>query len=225
MNNEKIIEEGSLRKFKNEFVPHYTLMIVMFVLYVVLLYVCGIDKTWHSNVKLVSYFVLMPMLVCAFIIDWKKQIIPNRLVLTIFEVGLLVTFFEGTVSSTGMTFALNRLEGMVCGAGIFWVITLLGGLIAGKEAMGMGDVKLMGALGLFFGMRNIIVISIMSFVIGAIASIFLILTKVRKVDEYIPFGPFIVISTVIAMLIPEEILFTYLWIFFSGQWFIKLLNK
>lgn len=225
MNNEKIIEEGSLRKFKNEFVPYYTLMIVMFVLYVVLLYVCGIDKTWHSNVKLVSYLLLMPMLVCAFIIDWKKQIIPNRLVLTIFEVGLLVTFFEGTVSSTGMTFALNRLEGMVCGAGIFLVITLLGGLIAGKEAMGMGDVKLMGALGLFFGMRNIIVISIMSFVIGAIASIFLILTKVRKVDEYIPFGPFIVISTVIAMLIPEEILFTYLWIFFSGQWFIKLLNK
>ncbi len=37
-----------------------------------------------------------------------------------------------------MSLALNRLEGMVVGAIIFGMITLLGGLIAGKEAMGMG---------------------------------------------------------------------------------------
>lgn len=122
----------------------------MFLLYIILLYVCGIDKNWHSSIKLISYFVLIPMLVCAFIIDLKKQIIPNRLVLTIFEVGLLVTFFEGIVSPTGMTFALNRLEGMFSGAGIFLIITLLGGIIAGKEAMGMGDVKLMGAIRTIF---------------------------------------------------------------------------
>lgn len=146
MNNEKIFEKGSLKKFRREFVPHYRLMILMFILYVVLLYVCGIDRTWHSGIRLVSYVILIPMLICTFIIDWKKQIIPNRLVLTIFEVGLLITFFEGIVSPTGMTFALNRLEGMVFGAVIFLIITLLGGFIAGKEAMGMGDVKLMGAI-------------------------------------------------------------------------------
>lgn len=224
-NNEKIIEKGTFRKFKIEFVPHYMLMTLMFVLNIVLLYACGLDGTWHSIIKLVGYYLLMPMLICAFIIDWKKQIIPNRLVLTIFEVGLIITFFEGIVSQTGITFALNRLEGMFFGAGIFFIITLLGGLIAGKEAMGMGDVKLMGALGLFFGMRNIIMISIMSFLIGAVVSIFLIVFKIRKANEYIPFGPFIVISTVIAMLVPEEMLFTYLWIFFSGQWFIRFFQK
>lgn len=150
MNNEKIIEKGSLKRFKREFVPHYRLMTLMFILYIVLLYVCGIDETWHTSIKLVSYFALIPMIVCAFIIDWKKQIVPNRLVLTIFETGLLVTFFEGIVSKTGMTFALNRLEGMVFGAGIFFIITILGRFIAGKEAMGMGDVKLMGAIRIVF---------------------------------------------------------------------------
>ena len=150
MNHEIIIEKGSLKKFKREFVPHYGLMIVMFVLYILLLYVCGFDETWHTNIKLISYFLLMPLLISAFIIDWKKQIIPNRLVLTIFELGLVITFLEGILSPTGIIFALNRLEGMVLGATVFLVITFLGGVIAGKEAMGLGDVKLMGALRIVF---------------------------------------------------------------------------
>lgn len=221
INNEKIVEKGSLKKFKQEFVPYYSLMVLMFVLYIILLYACGIQKNWHSNIRIISYFLLLPLLICAFKIDWKKQVIPNRLVLTIFELGLIITFFEGIVSQAGVSFALNRFEGMACGAFVFLIITLLGGLVAGKEAMGMGDVKLMGALGLFFGMRGILIISVLAFVIGAIASIFLLLSKKKKANEYIPFGPFIVIAVVIAMLIPEEILFQALWFVFSGQWFIK----
>ena len=123
-----------------------------------------------------------------------------------------------------MTLALNRFEGMFAGAGIFLLITLIGGLIAGREAMGMGDVKLMGAMGLFFGLRSIISISVLSFLIGAVASIFLLVSKIKKTDEYIPFGPFIVVSAMLAMVIPEEALFGWLWVFFSGQWFINLIK-
>ena len=92
--------------------------------------------------------------------------------------------------------------GMVAGAGIFLLITLLGGLVYGKEAMGFGDVKLMGCLGLWFGFSEIIIIALMSFLIGAILSILLLVTRVKKSDEYIPFGPFIVLSTFIAMFVP-----------------------
>ena len=201
-------------------------MTIMFVSYIVLLYVSKIDlELWYVNIKLFSYFILLPLLISAFIIDWRKQIIPNRLVLTIFEIGLVVTFLEGIFSPTGMSLALNRFEGMVVGAAIFGAITLLGGLIAGKEAMGMGDVKLMGALGLFFGVKNIIMISILSFLIGAIFSVFLLVFKIKKTDEYIPFGPFIVISAICCMLLPEDVLFTSLWFVFSGEWFIKYIRK
>jgi len=225
MNNEKIFETGSLKRFKREFVPHYRLMILMFVLYVGILYSCGLEKNWHSNIELVSYYILLPLLICVFRLDLKKQIIPNRLVLTIFEIGLGITFFEGIVSPTGVTFALNRLEGMFCGALVFCVITVLGGLIVGKEAMGMGDVKLMASLGLFFGMRNILTISVIAFLIGAIVSLYLLITKIKKPDEYISFGPFIVIASTIAMLIPEDVLFKMVYFLFSGQWFIKFFRK
>ncbi len=68
--------------------------------------------------------------------------------------------------------------------------------------MGLGDVKLMGALGLYFGLANIIIISLVSFLVGAILSIFLLVTKIKKTDEYIPFGPFIVIGAFISIFVP-----------------------
>lgn len=72
--------------------------------------------------------------------------------------------------------------------------------------MGFGDVKLMGALGLYFGVSNILAISAMSFLIGAILGIILIVTKIKKSNEYIPFGPFIVIAAFISIFIPVDIL-------------------
>ncbi len=225
LNGERIFGKESLKKYKNEVVPHYCMMGTMFILYIFLLYMCGIDKSWHTNITTISYFILMPLLISAFVIDLKEKIIPNRLVLTIFEIGLLFIFFEGIVSPTGISFALNRLEGMALGAGVFLIITIIGALIAGKEAMGMGDVKLMGAIGLFFGTSSILIISVLSFLIGSIISIILIITKRRKSDEYIPFGPFIVIAAIIAIYIPQDTLFQYLWFIFSGQWFLKYFKK
>ena len=72
--------------------------------------------------------------------------------------------------------------------------------------MGFGDVKLMGAMGLFFGWGNIILISIMAFLFAAIVSIGVLLLRRKKIDEYIPFGPFIVISSFIVMFVPFNIL-------------------
>ena len=88
-------------------------------------------------------------------------------------------------------------------------------LIAGKEAMGFGDVKLMGALGLYFGVANIIIISVMSFLLGAIISIILLATKKKKTDEYIPFGPFIVLATLVAIIVPSEMLLFVLFKIFT----------
>ncbi len=71
--------------------------------------------------------------------------------------------------------------------------------------MGLGDVKLMGMLGLFFGVGNIIQIFIFSFAMGAIVSIFLLITKMKKADDYIAFGPFIVISAIVTMFLPYTV--------------------
>ena len=80
--------------------------------------------------------------------------------MTMFEIGIILMFLAGIFNAN---IAIDMFLGMITGAGIFLLITLIGGLIAGKEAMGFGDVKLMGALGIYFGFFNIVVITLMSF--------------------------------------------------------------
>ncbi len=178
-------------------------MIFISILYIGILYKFGIQKSFIENLDLIKYIILIPMLLSVVVIDYKLQIIPNRLNLTIFEFGLIFTFLY---SFSDVAISINMLLGMLAGGGIFLAITLLGGLVYGKEAMGLGDVKLMGALGLYFGLANIIIVSLLSFLIGAILSILLIAFKIKKMDEYIPFGPFIVIGAFITIFVPYTII-------------------
>lgn len=208
----KVISLDFFKEYKENFSPNYLLMIATSTIYVLILYRYGIKATLIENLNLIKYLILAPMLLSVVVIDYKLQIIPNRLNLTMFEIGVIFTFIYGL---SNVAISINMLLGMFAGAGIFLVITLLGGLVYGKEAMGLGDVKLMGALGLYFGLSNIIIIALLSFLIGAILSIILLITKIKKTDEYIPFGPFIVIGTLITIFVPYEQIVFVLWNIFS----------
>lgn len=207
LKEQKIFSKDSFLKYKRIMLPSYLLIAVNAIGYIALIYKFGIHNTISENLDLMKYVLLLPMLLCAFVVDLKEQIIPNRLNLLMFEIGLIFVFLYGF---TNINISLNMLLGMLSGGGIFLLITLLGGLIAGKEAMGMGDVKLMGALGLYFGLQNIIVISVMSFLIGAIGSIIYMIVNRKSTNTYIPFGPFIVASSVITIFVPFSILFIIL---------------
>ncbi len=208
----KVISKEIITEYKMNFKPNYILMLITSAIYITLVYKFGIKETLIANLDLIKYIILTPFLLSAFIIDYKLQIIPNRLNLSIFEIGIVFAFLYG-MSNVAIT--INMLLGMLAGAGIFFLITLVGGIIYGKEAMGFGDVKLMGALGLYFGLANIIVITLVSFLIGAILSVLLLITKIKKTDEYIPFGPFIVIATFISIYIPFEQIKTALMTIFT----------
>lgn len=196
-----VISKDIISEYRINFRPNYILMLLTAIIYVTLIYTFGIKDTMIANLDLIKFFILTPLLLSVFVIDFKLQIIPNRLNLTIFEIGFIFAFLYG-LSNVAIT--INMLLGMLAGGGIFLIITLIGGLFYGKEAMGFGDVKLMGALGLFFGLSNIIIITLVSFFIGAILSIILLVTKIKKSDEYIPFGPFIVLATFLSMYVPFE---------------------
>ena len=116
-------------------------------IYVVLLYNFGIKPDFFQNLDLIKFVALVPMLITAFWVDLKSRIIPNRLNMKLLEVGILLTFIYGI---NNIAIAKDMILGLVAGGGIFLIITLLGGLIAGKEAMGLGDVKFMGAVRIIF---------------------------------------------------------------------------
>lgn len=207
-NEGNILSKKNIKEYTHSIKPNYLLIIVIVASYIALVYKFGNNDL----TKLSMYACLIPMLTSAFVIDYKIQIIPNRLNLTMFEIGLIFVFIYGMKN---LSISIDMLLGALVGGGIFLLITIIGGFIAGKEAMGFGDVKLMGALGLYFGLASTIAISVMSFLIGAIVSIILMIIRKNKMNSYIPFGPFIVISAIINIFVPFNILFVVLMKIFS----------
>lgn len=136
-----------LKKRRETFDMQYIIMIVVASCYIGLLYRMGIPNTFLKALDILKFMILTPMLISSFLIDLKHRIIPNRLNMLIFEIGIIFTFIYGI---SNISIAQNMLLGCLTGGGIFLGITLIGGLIAGKEAMGLGDVKFMGAVRIIF---------------------------------------------------------------------------
>jgi leader peptidase (prepilin peptidase)/N-methyltransferase len=96
---------------------------------------------------------------------------------------------------------------------------LLGGLLSGgviaaiillTRGMGWGDFEICLMSGLYIGFGNSIVMLMLSFIIGAVAGVILILTKKKSRKDYIPFGPYISLATIITMLVGDKIIQWYL---------------
>ncbi len=206
--NEKITIRNFWKHRHETYEKQYLTMFVIAVLYIAILYKYGIKDTFFQNLDLIKFLVLTPMLVSSFLVDLKHRIIPNRLNMAMFEIGILFTFIYGI---NNISIAKDMLLGLVVGAGIFIVITILGGLISGKEAMGLGDVKFMGALGLYFGMSTIAEISLLAFFIAAIVSIIVLLFRLirKNKDEYVPFGPFLVLAAFCLIFMGDGFVFQY----------------
>lgn len=208
--HKKIFSLTNLKEYFKTFSPKYILMLISALIYMVILYKYG-----ANDVNTIKYMVLTPLLISAFYIDYKLQIIPNRLTMSIFEIGLIFTFINGVIN---LNIAISMFQGLIAGCLMFLAITIIGGLIFGKETMGFGDVKLMAALGLFVGFQGIIAIAILAFLIAAAFSIVLVIVqKIRHKDliEYIAFGPFIVIAAFIVMFVPLEVLIVLPFVIFS----------
>lgn len=180
---------------------NYKAIAINSIMYIIITYMFGISPNILENKQLIEFMILVPILNAIFIIDYKNKIIPNRLTLTLFEIGICFTFLYGL---DNIYMARDMLLGMIVGTIIFIIIALLGNLIAGKETMGMGDVKLVAVLGLYFGLSVTVALCVLSFIIAALIMAVLLLSKSKKGTDYMPFGPYIVIAAFICIILPKD---------------------
>lgn len=174
--------------------------LVLVVLFNLTIYFVGI--TYMSYI----YMVLISMLVVAFVIDFKMQLIPDTVQVVILVLGIVVTAVD-------YTNWLNHIIGMLIGGLIFVLIALFSKIVFRKEGMGMGDIKLMTGIGLIFGINGlpvsvmdffsrseiILTITVIAFFLAAIVAIVLIATNKTEKSQYMAFGPYIVIATILVI--------------------------
>lgn len=199
-NNKKNKED---KKVKVKFVPDFDWKVTATtVLAEVILFI-----NFGMSVQFFIYaFLLLLLIVCMFA-DIKGCIIPNEINFVGFIVGIVLAFAQMSIN---VKLGLDALAGMLVGFLTFLAIAGLSLLVFKKEGMGGGDIKLMGVLGLYVGFFNNIQIFILSFFIAAIISVFLLATKIKKSDDYIPFGPFIVLAAYITILFPTSVTMPFL---------------
>tara|TARA_B100001057_G_C22019222_1_gene632822 strand:- start:20 stop:406 length:387 start_codon:yes stop_codon:yes gene_type:complete len=92
---------------------------------------------------------------------------------------------------------INSLIGGVCGYFIIWLIIFLYKKIRNKEGMGLGDAKLLSAIGFWFGWVSIPIVIFFSSIIALVSVIPSLINKSRNLSAEIPFGPFLIIASVI----------------------------
>ncbi len=81
---------------------------------------------------------------------------------------------------------------------IFWLVT-------GKEGMGFGDFKLLGALGAWLGASAIFPIILMSTVVGAIIGGIMLALSGRTAAKPMPFGPFLAAAGFVHLIFGEHL--------------------
>jgi leader peptidase (prepilin peptidase)/N-methyltransferase len=127
-------------------------------------------------------------LIALTMIDFDHQLLPDNITLPLLWLGLILN-----ISGTYVNLS-EAVIGAAAGYAILWSIYWLFKLSTGKEGMGYGDFKLLGALGAWMGWHSLHLIILMSSVVGATVGIALMIIKRKGKDIPIPFGPFLAIA-------------------------------
>lgn len=135
-------------------------------------------------------------------VDFDEMWIPDRVTIGGMIIApvlsLLVPALHGAASPLASLKA--SLTGMAAGFGALWIVRELGTAAFKKEAMGLGDVKLMGALGALFGWPAVIFILFFSALFGSVAGVSLIAAGKKELQSRLPYGPYIALASLVWML-------------------------
>jgi leader peptidase (prepilin peptidase)/N-methyltransferase len=169
--------------------------------------------------------VLCSSLIIITFIDFDHQIIPDVITLPGMLVGLSVAPFFMSALGDALPFHLDRvlphagpyltaflnsLIGLILGGGPLFAIGWIWEKLRHVEAMGGGDVKLMGMVGSFLGWKGALLTIMLGALAGSIVGVWLISMKRHKMEKVIPFGPFLAAGAVAAAFYGPDIIAWYL---------------
>jgi leader peptidase (prepilin peptidase)/N-methyltransferase len=172
-----------------------------------ILFTLIIHYTFPNFLLSTFYFLASSFLVIIFVYDLKHYIIPDKVIYPAIGITFLYQLFEilaphQILVGSGI---LKPLLSAIFAAAFFLVIFLL----SRGRWLGFGDVKLGFLMGLFLGFPKILVSLFFAYLIGAIIGIGLILAKKKTLKSEVPFGPFLVTGTFIALFFGEKIISWY----------------
>lgn len=155
--------------------------------------------TFGATLQTVAAMLFCAVLVALTGIDLDTQLLPDQLTLPLLWIGLLLNIIG----------LFARLPDAVIGAAAgyltLWTVYWLFKLITGREGMGYGDFKLLGALGAWFGWQALPMLLLVSSVVGAVVGIAIMVVQKKGRNTAIAFGPYLAIAGLITLFFGAQI--------------------
>ncbi|MEX0702721.1 MAG: A24 family peptidase [Planctomycetales bacterium] len=184
----------------------------------------GENEPSESLARLVHYLVLIALLVAATGTDLRRYVVPDQITLpgALFAMAMSAAFGSQQLTPVWMEwrspaglpqlryaelpewiaahphwhgFAAS-LAGLIAGAGLVWLVRAISRLLLGREALGFGDVTLMGMIGSFVGWQAAVLIAMLAPLTGIVAATAVRLTSHRTM---LPYGPWLCLATLIVI--------------------------
>lgn len=163
------------------------------------LYLVTVAVLWGDATEVALGLVFVTALLAITLTDLDRRVIPNKVLLATAVAGLAIV---AVGDPSGLP---ERAIAAAAAGGGFFLVAL-----AYPRGMGLGDVKLAAVMGLFLG-RNVAPAILVALLVGSLVGLTLIAREgaaARK--RAIPFGPFLAIGGVVALLVGDQLVDWYL---------------
>jgi len=159
------------------------------------------------------WLVVGMILIAIFLVDLMYMVIPFSLNLFLFTLAFFYRIFlVGFGIMTVRDFILSIIVGLSLCV-LFMMMQVFAKVYKGKDGVGLGDMFLAPSLGLLLGWPKILPAIFAAFFGGSMVGILLILLNKKKLGQYLPFGPFLILGTLIGLVWGNQIF----------SWYISLL--
>ena len=189
---------GRCRNCNKKISSQYLLVEAMSVLLFLIIYIL-----YGLSITTLLLLILSLSFLIIFFIDFKHYIIPNVLTFSMMSLGFIKSFLPNLHPM--FPNYINSLIGGIFGYGIIWSIIFFYKQIRKKEGMGLGDAKLLSAIGFWFGWFSIPFVIFLSSMIALLSVAPSFINKSKKFSSQIPFGPYIILGTLIYLIFESNI--------------------
>ncbi|GAB6169127.1 A24 family peptidase [Clostridium carnis] len=190
-----LILRGKCRNCNEKISLKYPLIeILNSIIYILLFIKFGLTITF------IKFCFLSSLLIVISMIDFETKYVYSATTIFGGVIGGTFIFINWYINGTSI---VNNILGGLFGFGIIYLIVIL------TKGMGAGDAEIAGVCGLFLGLNGIIVALFLAVVLGGIAGVIILVSKLKNKKDEIAFGPYIAIGTIITIFFSNEIVSFY----------------
>ncbi len=206
-----LLLRGKCRRCRAPISPRYPLVELLLGLLFAAAYLLAAGRG-ERLVLFPFYWYFIFTLVVLALIDLEHYILPDVLTYPLLGAGFLLAVVDpGRLGAAAVGPALlNSLIGAAVGGGSLWLIGILGKAAFRKEAMGLGDVKLMAAVGAWQGWGPALFAVFLGALAAAVVGITLILLKKAQWGAKLPFGPYLALGSLLTLFFGNSLIAWYL---------------